>query len=83
MSEINADDNDVRWFDFQALIIGESDKAIRLAAPEHGLKPFWLPKSQVERLWYADDTGSREIRKGKQIVQIELPWWLAKENGIV
>lgn len=83
MSEINADDNDCRWIDFEGLIIGETDKAVRFAAPSLGMKPFWLPKAFVKRIWYADDTGSREIRKGKAVKQLEMPWWKAKEMKLV
>lgn len=83
MSEINADDNDRQFIKFAGLILRQTDKAVQFAGVAGGMKPFWIPKSQLERIWYADGTGSREIRPGKAVTEIEIPWWLAKENGIV
>lgn len=84
MTEINVDDNDRQFIPFSGLILRETDKAVQFAGEriKGGMTPFWLPKSQLGRIWYAGDEGAREIRIGKAVKEIEIPFWLAKEHGL-
>lgn len=60
MSEINADDNDRQFRGFKGLILRQTDKAVQFAGAEGGMKPFWVPRSQLGRIWYADGGDSYE-----------------------
>lgn len=48
---------------------GDTDLAIKVF---DGDKDFWLPKSQIQY----DQTGV-------DVVEVELPQWLAKEKGLI
>ena len=57
--------------DITALLLGETDKAIRIDGGHEA--PVWLPKSQVE--YERNGDGST--------FTVTLPEWLAKEKGLI
>lgn len=80
---MSRDPKDFHWCDFDGLIAKATERAVCFAGPTGGMAPFWIPRSQLGRLWYADGSGSLEVRVGKAVTQIELPRWLAKERGLM
>lgn len=74
---------ELHWIEFEGVIERVTDRALQVRGAEGGMEPFWLPQSQVEWITYARGGDSRELRAGEQIEAIEMPWWLAKEKGLV
>lgn len=65
------------------VIIRESDAAWGFGEPGSGAIAFWLPKSQVEAITYAD--GSRLLtsqRLNKPLASATIPEWLADSKGL-
>lgn len=62
---------------FTLIYINQTDKAILVYEddPDHG---FWLPKSQIEY----DELEVDSAEAGDDI-EINIPEWLAKQNGLL
>lgn len=60
-----------KLYDASFALLAETDKAIKVS-DDGGKTEHWLPKSQIE---YDERPGG--------IVEVTMPYWLAKEKGIV
>lgn len=67
--------DDEETTEFAAFVLHETSKAILVQEAEK-LPEFWLPKSKITEL------SRKQTRQGEVIV-VEVPYWLAKEKGIV
>ena len=75
--------SDLRWVEYDGVLARATERAIGLRGHEGEGVELWLPRSQVKRITYKMGGDSFEVRPAAAIEAIEIPWWLAKQNGLV
>ena len=74
---------ELHWIEFEGVVKRVTERGVLLEGADGGMDEFWLPQSQLHRITYAKVGDSRELREGHEIEAIEIPWWLAREKGLV
>ncbi len=74
--------HELHWIEFEGTIERVTERAVLFKGPEGGME-FWLPQSKLHRITYATGGDSEELRVGHHVEAIEIPYWLAREKGLV
>jgi len=70
------------FVEYEGVIVAETERAIGIATGVASELEYWIPKSLIGRITYADGGDARDIRKGEAIEALELDMWFAEKLGI-
>ena len=67
------------WVELFCTLTHDTESAVLF---EDGGDKYWIPKSKLGMITYAETGDSREIRREEDVEAFQIPQWLAEEKDL-